>query len=68
MQRRRSPNLPLTPAWFSVHRLKLADIKVIAALGDSLTVSYPAGEGRGRRGADPGSSESPKRENLTPSS
>ena len=24
----------------SVHRLKLADIKVIGALGDSLTVSY----------------------------
>lgn len=36
-----TPSFHSLPLAFSVHRLKLADIKVLGALGDSLTVSRP---------------------------
>lgn len=50
----RNPDLPFTPTWFSVHRLKPADIKVIAALGDSLTVRSPDCGGKGKEQEGPG--------------
>lgn len=50
----RNPDLPFTPTWFSVHRLKPSDIKVIAALGDSLTVSDPDCGGNGEEQEGPG--------------
>lgn len=58
-----NPDLPFTPARFSVHRLKLADIKVIGALGDSLTVSALTVGGRG--GALPDACEDLGTGNLT---